>query len=69
MTKKAVDNSNKRLKQYLVDVRVKLILAAAGEHDLNFSDVARIFKMDKAEITRTISANMDAFKGYALNKR
>lgn len=61
-----VDNTTAKLKPYLVKVRSMLILVAANE-GLNFSDIARIFRIDKSVITRTISDNMEDFKKLAIN--
>ena len=66
--KQPVDIKPVKLKPYLVKVRAQLILVAANE-GLNFSDVARIFRIDKSVVTRTISDNVEDFKRLAINIR
>lgn len=65
MTNKTpVDNT--KLKPYLAEERKRLILLSAKQ-GLNFSDIARIFRIDKSIVTRTISANIEEYKQIMIS--
>jgi len=63
--KQPVDNT--KLKPYLVEERKRLILLSAKQ-GLNFSDIARIFRIDKSIVTRTISANIEEYKQVMISE-
>ena len=62
--KHPVDNA--KLKPYLVEERKRLILLSAKQ-GLNFSDIARIFRINKSIVTRTISANIEEYKQIMIS--
>jgi transposase len=63
--KQPVDNA--KLKPYLSEERKRLILLSAKQ-GLNFSDIARIFRIDKSIVTRIISANIEEYKRVMISE-